>query len=73
MLEKLTSIIKEYTGNENLVLTPDTVLITDLGMSSFDLVQLVCEMEETFDIEIPDRSIKSFKTVGDVMSFIDKQ
>ena len=28
---------------------------------------------DEFDIEIPDRAIKDFKTVGDVIAFIEKQ
>ena len=70
MLEKLKEIIKEHTGSD-IDITEDTVLLTDLGMSSFDLVQLVCAVEDEFDIEIPDREIKNFKTVGDVIGFIE--
>ena len=71
MLEKLKEIIKEHTGSD-IDITEDTVLLTDLGMSSFDLVQLVCAVEDEFDIEIPDKEIKNFKTVGDVIGFIEK-
>ena len=70
MLEKLKEIIKEHTGSD-IDITENTVLLTDLGMSSFDLVQLVCAVEDEFDIEIPDREIKNFKTVGDVIGFIE--
>ena len=71
MLEKLKEIIKEHTGSD-IDITEDTVLLTDLGMSSFDLVQLVCAVEDEFDVEIPDKEIKNFKTVGDVIGFIEK-
>ena len=71
MLEKLKEIIKEHTGS-NIDITEDTVLLADLGMSSFDLVQLVCAVEDEFDVEIPDKEIKNFKTVGDVIGFIEK-
>ncbi len=70
MLEKLKEIIKEHTGSD-IDITEDTVLLTDLGMSSFDLVQLVCAVEDEFDVEIPDKEIKNFKTVGDVIGFIE--
>ena len=70
MLEKLTVIIREYTGDKTLTINPNTILISDLGLNSLDLVNLVCEVEETFDIEIPDRVIKDFKTVGDVIDYI---
>ena len=73
MIEKLTQIICEYTGNNDITITEDTVLIADLGLNSLDLVNLAVKVEDEFDIEIPDRAIKDFKTVGDVIAFIEKQ
>ena len=73
MIEKLTKIICEHTGNDDITITEDTVLIADLGLNSLDLVNLACIVEDEFDIEIPDRAIKDFKTVGDVIAFIEKQ
>lgn len=73
MIEKLTEIVREHTGSEDLVLTENTNLLTDLGLNSFDLVNMVVEVEDAFDIEIPDRVIKDFRTVGDVIAFIEEQ
>lgn len=73
MLEKLTNIVKEYTGEENIVLTENTELMADLGLNSLDLVNLACEVEDEFDLEISDRMIKNFRTVGDVIRFIEEQ
>ena len=73
MLEKLTEIIREHTGDNTITIDENTVLIADLGLSSLDLVNLAVAVEDEFDIEIPDRAIKTFKTVGDVMAFIEKQ
>lgn len=73
MLNKLTAIIREYMDDNSIEVTENTILIADLGLSSFDLVQLASIVEDELDIEIPDRMIKNFKTVGDVISFLDKQ
>ena len=73
MIEKLTKIICEHTGNNDISITEDTILIADLGLNSLDLVNLACIVEDEFDIEIPDRAIKDFKTIGDVIAFIEKQ
>ena len=43
------------------------MLSGDLGLSSLDLVNLAAEIEDEFDIEIPDRAIKNIKTVGDII------
>ena len=70
MLEKLTAIIREETGDRNMTVSRDTVLLNDLGLNSLDLVNLVCVVEDEFGVEIPDRVIGSMKTVGDVMDFL---
>ena len=48
-------------------------LKADLGLNSLDLVNLACVVEDEFDIEIPDRNIKDFRTVKDVLLFIEEQ
>lgn len=73
MFDKLTAIIREYMGDNSIEVTENTILIADLGLSSFDLVQLASIVEDELDVEIPDRMIKNFKTVGDVIAFLDKQ
>lgn len=73
MLNKLTELIRENTGDDNIIISEDTVLMADLGLSSLDLINIAYLVEEEFDIEIPDRAIQDFKTVGDVIAFIEKQ
>ena len=46
------------------------VLLTDLGLNSYELVELVCEVEDKFDVEIPDRAISRFITVQNVIDYI---
>lgn len=44
----------------------------DLHISSLAIIQMVCAIEDEFDIEIPNSAIKKFKTVKDVIKFIEK-
>ncbi|MBQ2445025.1 MAG: acyl carrier protein [Oscillospiraceae bacterium] len=71
MLETLIHILTEQTLDDPGHISEDTVLTDDLGLSSFDLVNLACAVEDEFDIEIPDRMIRQLKTVGDVIRFIE--
>ena len=73
MLEKLTTIIREHTGDNSIEINEDMDLKADLGLNSLDLVNLACVVEDEFDIEIPDRNIKDFRTVKDVLLFIEEQ
>ena len=45
----------------------------DLGLSSLDLVNLACKVEDEFEIEIPDRAIKDLKTIEDIINLINSQ
>jgi len=73
MLEKLREIIWDYTNDRSLVIEPDTVLLGDIGLNSYEMVEIVCSVEEEFDIEIPDRVLATFKTVQDVLDYIEEE
>ncbi len=72
MLERLQNIFIDITGRTDIVLTPKTKINKDIGLSSLSIVGLICAVEDEFDIEIPNSVIKKFKTVNDVMDFIEK-
>lgn len=74
MLERLQNIFNNITGREDIVITPKTKLNNkEYNFSSFALIQLICAIEDEFDIEIPNSAIRKFKTVKDVLSFIESE
>ena len=73
MLEKLEKIFCEVTGVADIELTEKTKIKKIANVSSLTMVQLVCAIEDEFDIEIPNSQIKKFKTVKDVISFIESE
>ena len=73
MLERLKEILTKATGIMPESITEQTNLKSDLGLSSYDLAELACTVEDEFDIEIPNRAITTLKTVGDVVEFIERQ
>ena len=73
MLERLSKLVYNQTGDNSIEITRESILLADLGMNSFDLVNLVCEVEDEYGVVIPDRIIGTFKTVGDVIDYIEAQ
>ena len=71
MLERVKSIIGKYT--EAADITPESTLAVDLALSSFDLVAIVAEFEDEFEIEVPDRDVMSFVTVQDILTYLEKK
>jgi len=53
-------------------ITPATSFINDLGAVSLDTVELVMELEEEFDCNIPDDAAEKIQTVGQAVEFIEK-
>ena len=71
MLEKLKVIALEAMEDKNIEITENSRLLADLKLNSLDLINLVCVVEDEFDIEIPDKKLKSLITIRDVMDFIE--
>ncbi len=71
MTEKLVEIFQKETGIKDLTINKDTVLRNDLKINSYDFVQVICAIEDEFDIEIPDRDLAKMITVGDVTDYIE--
>lgn len=71
---KVKEIIAEYLGMEVKNIDLDMDIVEDLGINSYDIVSIVGKFEEEFDIEIPEKDIRLFKTVGDVVNyFVEKK
>ena len=73
MLDQIQDIFVKVTGITDFVLTPKTKLNNkEINLSSFTLIQLICEIEERFDIEIPNSELKKMKTVKDIIVYLNK-
>lgn len=70
MEEKVIEIICKYQKIDPNTVTMHSNLMKDVGLSSFDVINLVCSFEEEFNVEIPDRSITSVRTIEDVVKMI---
>lgn len=69
---KILKIISDQMGVKEIDLNRDTKFL-DLGTDSLDMVELVMEAEETFDLIIPDEDIEDIKTVGEAINFVTNQ
>ena len=72
MLEKMKEIICNCVPVETDEITENSKFISDLGMSSLDLVMVSVELEKEFGISIPDKLYTSVRTVGDLMKYIEE-
>ena len=71
--EKVKKIIVDHLGVDAAKVTDEASFIDDLGADSLDTVELVMAFEEEFNCEIPDDAAETIQTVGDAISFLEKQ
>ncbi len=71
--QKVKAIIVDKLGVEEDEVTQEASFTNDLGADSLDTVELIMEFEKEFDIAIPDELAESIGTVGDAVSFIEKE
>jgi acyl carrier protein len=67
---KLKKIIAEQLMVEESQLKPEAHFIDDLGADSLDTVEMVMEIEDAFDIEVPDEDAEKMATVGDAINYV---
>ncbi len=65
--ETLRGMIAEILTIEPENIKPETKLKDDLGADSLDLFQLVVELEEKYDVEVPDDELEKIVTVQDAL------
>jgi acyl carrier protein len=68
--EKVISIIMEQLDVTREECVPEASFIDDLGADSLDLVELIMEMEETFDIQIADNELEKIRNIKDVIDYL---
>ncbi len=71
--EKVKDIVAEKLSVEKDRITPDAKFIDDLGADSLDTVELVMELEEAFDISVPDEDAEKLQCLSDVVAYIENQ
>ena len=70
VLERVTKIIVDRLGVEETQVTLEASFKDDLGADSLDVVELVMELEDEFDMEISDEDAETITTVGEVVKYI---
>lgn len=73
--EELKNIIKIYLPEDVSVddITPQSHLINELNINSANLVDVVLDVEDHFDITIEDEEIEQMDTVESALKVIDSK
>jgi len=71
--ERVIDIVCEKLAVSKEQINRNTAFIEDIGADSLDIVELIMELEEEFDITLPDDQAEKIKTVGEAIDHIEKE
>ena len=71
--EKVQAILARQLRVDPAIVTPEAQIKKDLGADSLDILQLLMRIEDQYGITIPDKALATFKTVGDVVAYLEQE
>ncbi len=72
VFERIRQILMDQLDLEEDKITMESDIVDDLEADSLDVVDLVMTIEDEYGIEVPDDQIEKFRTVGDVVRYIEE-
>ncbi|NLA85277.1 MAG: acyl carrier protein [Clostridiales bacterium] len=73
MLKFIIRTIQEFVEVNEDEITEDTHFISDLHLTSYDIVSIVGKLESSLGIEIPDDEIRNLETIGDLKKYLEEK
>jgi acyl carrier protein len=71
--QQVYATLGDYLRREPETLHPEDSLRDDLGLDSLQTIELVYQVESTFDIQIPDEDFGRLRTIGDVVTYLGER
>ncbi len=72
MIKRIQTVFTDVLCRDDLNFTETTKLDEYFRFSSLSFIYLVAALEEEFDVEFPNSVLNKFKTVGDIVIFLEK-
>lgn len=69
--DEVIEIVVEQLGVDKNEVTLDKSFVEDLNADSLDLTELIMTFEERFGLDIDEDTVKTLRTVGDVVKFVE--
>lgn len=73
VLERVTKVIVDRLNVDEEKVVLEASFRDDLNADSLDVVELVMELEDEFDMEISDEDAEKIATVGDAIKYIESK
>lgn len=71
--EKILDILADKLDKPKNIMKPETNLVNDLGADSLDAVEIMMDLEDKFDFDIPEKEAEKVKTVKDIFKLVEEK
>ena len=72
ILRRVIKLISDRFNISGAELSEKSRLVEDINCDSLDIIEMVMEAEDMFDIDIPDEEAENLRTIGDVVDCVMK-
>ncbi|MCR5092497.1 MAG: acyl carrier protein [Lachnospiraceae bacterium] len=69
-MEKLKRIIADVLNVDPNEVTEETTFVEDLAADSLDILEIIMQIQDVFDIQVPQEEATKIKTVGEAAAMI---
>ena len=63
-------MVKNFDQVDPNKVNPETKFVEDLGLDSLDCIEIIINIEQTFNITIPDESIENIKNIKELCDLV---
>ncbi len=74
MKKEIENTLKTSIAQQKMISVEDITLdssLEDLGITSLDAISLVFDVEDKYGVEVPNKELKSIKTLRDIVDGVD--
>lgn len=73
MYNLILKTLKEFIEIDESTVNESTHFIRDLNLTSYDIVSMIGQLEYDLGIEIPDREIRNYETIGELSEYLKQK
>lgn len=72
VIDEVKEILVRQLAVKPEMIKSESKLVDDLGSDSLDAAEIITELEDRFEIELPEEEVKQIKTVGEIVELVDR-
>ena len=72
LFERVQELVQKFAG-PSLEVKHDTAFVKDLGLESIQIIEMLCEFEDAFDLVIGENELSDVITVADLVAVVEKK